>query len=240
VSRYSDAQVVSPTVREETAFGYLQVRMTRELAQARPVGSSNAATRAAAPVQAGQDGPSAAPCSTSQNRRLLRQAGLRATTPRLLLLTVLCEIDHPDVDVLHGHVQVRGIALTTVYRTVDALQAAGLITATVLPSGARIFHPAEAVPHAHLVCIRCASVTDLPAPAVTDQLMTGAHRVGFRLDTLDVVAQGLCRDCRALPAWRAGPDPDPAVTGQPPHPSFLLQLRRDRFSGCHPENRERP
>lgn len=161
--------------------------------------SLSAATKATVgPAQVDQETPPS-PCQAPRNRRLLQQAGLRATTPRLLLLTALHESDHPDIEGLHRQVRAEGIALTTVYRTVETLQAAGLITATVLPSGSRIFHPADAAPHGHLVCDRCASVTDLPLTCVIDHLASGAHHVGIRLDTLHVTGQGLCHGCRHVP-----------------------------------------
>ena len=69
----------------------------------------------------------------------LRAHGLRATGPRLRVLAALgsCEpADHPTADALRRAVG-DGIALTTVYRTLETFEHAGLVWAT---------HTSSAVP----------------------------------------------------------------------------------------------
>ncbi|MFO7292450.1 MAG: Fur family transcriptional regulator [Actinomycetes bacterium] len=96
----------------------------------------------------------------------LRREGMRITAPREAICAVLAE---PDL----GHVSVaelqqraeqvlgRGIDLSTVYRTVDALQEAGIVHHVHLGHGASVIHLSEEEHH-HLVCDLCGRTVDLP------------------------------------------------------------------------------
>ena len=91
---------------------------------------------------------------------------MRITAPREAICAVLAE---PDL----GHVSVaelqqraeqvlgRGIDLSTVYRTVDALQEAGIVHHVHLGHGASVIHLSEEEHH-HLVCDLCGRTVDLP------------------------------------------------------------------------------
>ena len=57
----------------------------------------------------------------------LQRAGLRVTAQRIALLQVIAETeDHPEVEELHRHAQVKDpkISIATVYRTVAVLERA--------------------------------------------------------------------------------------------------------------------
>ena len=91
----------------------------------------------------------------------LREAGLRATPQRIAILEAMHSSIHPTVESLWSDVRDRGIALPTVYRTLDSLEAAGLVLRTALGQGRWTLHLAEQADHAHSICTKCGKVEDL-------------------------------------------------------------------------------
>lgn len=123
---------------------------------------------------------------------VLRSHGLRATEPRLRLLAALAAGDHLTAESLHRRLADDGIALTTVYRTLESLEQAGLVWATQVPDVGRTYHLGTHARHAHLYCRVCGTLTDVPgeAPAWTVP-------DGFEVDDVQVTILGRCATCRA-------------------------------------------
>lgn len=97
----------------------------------------------------------------------LRRAGLRVTAPRRAICTVLSDPDHvhlsaSDVQRLAQDALGGPIDLSTVYRTVDALQEAGVAHHVHLGQGASVIHLTGEGHHHHLVCEECGRTTDIP------------------------------------------------------------------------------
>lgn len=106
----------------------------------------------------------------------LRQAGLRATPQRIAILEAMHASIHPTVESLWSDVRERGIALPTVYRTLDSLEAAGLVLRTSLGQGRWTLHLAEHADHAHSICTACGKVEDLEFDArAVPSLMANAE-----------------------------------------------------------------
>ena len=96
----------------------------------------------------------------------LRAAGLKVTQPRLQLLGVLASNHKPravkDVaEALRGS----GIDTATVYRSLEALEHAGIVRRVEFKLGHAFYELAEAHAehHHHVVCRRCGNVTDVDA-----------------------------------------------------------------------------
>jgi len=135
----------------------------------------------------------------------LRDAGLRATAPRV---AVLAELErnrsHPNPIEIHRLLRGRhpSLSLSTVYLTVDAFASAGLLRRIPARDGRlRVDGVVEA--HDHAVCRRCGEVFDLPVPARTPPaaprgLPTGTRVLGVRIE-YDV----LCARCQARHAFRS-------------------------------------
>ncbi len=92
------------------------------------------------------------------------------------------QLDHPD---LH---------LSTIYRTLEALEQLGVVTRADLGQGRAVYHPVERAHH-HLVCEECGALTEVPeevfAP-LTDALRA---RYGFHASSHHIAVSGQCRDC---------------------------------------------
>jgi len=88
-----------------------------------------------------------------------------------------------------------GLELSTVYRSLEALRAAGLVADSRLPEGPRVFEARPAL-HPHLVCESCGGISH-PEPEVGRQLLEAlnAGSGSFEVHELHVAARGICAAC---------------------------------------------
>lgn len=140
-------------------------------------------------------GPIPSPTSPSQ---LLRKHGLRATQARRLLIEALREADHPTATALHEATADHGIVLTTVYRTLETLEEAGLVWAVHVPGLGRTYHlGAQHAHHPHALCRQCGRLADL-APLDPDDLGSSRVPEGFAVEHVQLTVIGLCARCRGI------------------------------------------
>lgn len=129
----------------------------------------------------------------------LRQAGTRPSHARVAVAEyLLSHSTHPTVDELYREVSrhTPGLSRTTIYNSVRALIDCGAVTTIEgAHEGVRVDWLDK--PHAHLVCERCGSVTDvhIPMPRVPE---------GLTVRSTQVVFKGLCSRC-------AGASSDPKL-----------------------------
>jgi Fur family peroxide stress response transcriptional regulator len=126
-----------------------------------------------------------------------RGNGIRVTPQRVAVFRELAATaEHPSAKVIHERVSqhMPSISLDTVYRTLDKLEAKGLVTSVSTPeSTAR--YDARTESHYHFVCRRCKRVVDV----TTDDLEAfeppdNAARYG-RIDSVTIQLRGCCSDC---------------------------------------------
>lgn len=127
----------------------------------------------------------------------LRAAGLRSTVQRRAVLAALDELGHATVDELAVHVQraLPDLSLSTVYRTVEALDEVGLVTHAHLRHGTPTYHRVDDEPHVHLVCRRCHAVESLPASSAAGFVASVSEATGFQVDVSHVALHGVCGRC---------------------------------------------
>ena len=138
--------------------------------------------------------------ATTADRLLdaLRHDGFRITRARRAVCEVLAAAprDHlsaGDIYALIGP----DFDQSTVYRTLEALEEAGLVTHTHMGHGASIYHLAADAPHQHLVCSRCGATIDLDPTGIESLLAEITRRTGFVPDPAHFALSGLCRECAA-------------------------------------------
>ena len=91
------------------------------------------------------------------------------------------------------------MALSTVYRSLEALQELGLVTHTHVDHRVPSYHLTTHATHVHVVCRECGSVEEAPT-SVADDLVTRLDaRLGFEADVTHAAIHGLCRTCRKQP-----------------------------------------
>ena len=115
----------------------------------------------------------------------LSRADLKVTPQRLTIYGELLERDdHPSPESLYHSVRddLPKLSLATVYKTLDALEGAGLISQVSLPNDAKRYD-VNLEPHHHLVCnFSCRKITDFNDKKIS-VLGTTAHGVGLSCAT---------------------------------------------------------
>ena len=138
-----------------------------------------------------------------QLRSAFNAAGLRLTKQRLLICRDLAgRYDHPDVERVYRAVKprLRQISLFTVYRTMNALEATGMVRRVATWKGhARYDGNVEA--HAHFQCEKCGRIDDVDTHGACHEMPELARKcVAGTVRRVDMMIVGECAACLAAPA----------------------------------------
>ena len=120
----------------------------------------------------------------TRNERLLREAGLRITAPRRVILDILAETeDHPDAIEIHRRAVERdaGVSLATVYRTMKALEESGAIQRHAFGDGPARFEKAEGAHHDHLIDVDTGDVIEFTSDRIEALQEEIAERLGYEI-----------------------------------------------------------
>lgn len=135
--------------------------------------------------------------SAAEPERLLREASLRVTRPRVAVLSAVHEHPHADTHAIIDHVrrQLGDVSQQAVYDVLAALTDAKLV---------RRIHPAGSVAryesrvgdnHHHLVCRSCGAIADVDCAVGEAPCLTAEDHHGFAIDEAEVVYWGTCPAC---------------------------------------------
>jgi Fur family transcriptional regulator, ferric uptake regulator len=139
--------------------------------------------------------------TTDTTETALREAGLRATRQRLTVLEALRGRDDTvTAQDLHMELRQAGepIGLTTVYRTLASLAAAGFLD-TFDREGEQAFRLCGDLHHHHLVCETCNTVEEITAEEVERWVHEVAERHGFSVTGHRADIFGVCAACQRQP-----------------------------------------
>jgi Fur family ferric uptake transcriptional regulator len=92
---------------------------------------------------------------------------------------------------------------STVYRTLEALEDAGLLAHSHLGHGPSVYHLTEDSGHQHLICVSCGRTLTLPEEETRNLVEAIVSSTGFVIDASHFALSGLCADC----ARGARPEP---------------------------------
>ena len=129
----------------------------------------------------------------------LRETGHRVTSQRLVLHRAVREAGrHVTAEEVLDAVRERlpGVALPTVYATLELFEGLGLIRRIRTSSGPALFDPVLDGHH-HLVCRRCGAVQDLPPSVETAAAVACAVERGFGEPRAELLVTGVCGPCAA-------------------------------------------
>jgi Fur family transcriptional regulator, ferric uptake regulator len=130
----------------------------------------------------------------------LRNAGVRPTRPRLLVLETLATEPH-DATAQEIHARLREsrnqIGLATVYRTLAVLKTSGVVDELSHHPGERCYRLCAPGHHHHLVCERCHRVEELKGCELDAWIARASSAHGFQPASHTVEVVGLCADCRS-------------------------------------------
>jgi Fe2+ or Zn2+ uptake regulation protein len=128
----------------------------------------------------------------------LRARGVRLTAPRRAVIAALvADEDDVTADVLAARVAsaVPEVHLSTVYRTLDALEQLGVVTHVHLGHGRAVYHLTDRIHH-HAVCERCGAVVHLPRDVLADVQQRLRDEADFEVDPHHFALVGRCAACR--------------------------------------------
>ncbi|MDX3928939.1 MAG: Fur family transcriptional regulator [Shinella sp.] len=115
---------------------------------------------------------------------LCRQHGLRLTGPRRVILDVLADADdHPDAVELHRRVTAidPGIAIATVYRTLNLFREKGVLEKHVFSDGRARFESAAQEHHDHLIDVETGDVVEFRSDEIERLQEEIARKHGFEI-----------------------------------------------------------
>ncbi len=130
----------------------------------------------------------------------LREANLKATRPRLLVLSLLREMKgHYSADEVVKMLQERQTPLprASVYNTLDALLNRGLVMMADVGPGRALYEECSAWHH-HFVCLDCGIVVNIPCvkgekPCLLPECLPGT------VEEAQIIFRGHCGACLSKP-----------------------------------------
>lgn len=133
---------------------------------------------------------------------MLRSQGGRVTSARRGVISALVGAKgHVTADDLANEVQLTypDVHLSTVYRTLDALEHLGVVDHTHLGHGRAVYHLADES-HQHLVCEICGTVVEVPDTTFAELGSELLAEFGFRIRPSHFAVLGRCAACVAVPS----------------------------------------
>lgn len=131
-------------------------------------------------------------------------AGLRTTRQRETIVGALEEAGRPiTAQALHARLSRAGgraPGLATVYRTLQALEAAGYARTFPGAEGEASYKLCDPGHHHHLICEGCGRVVEIPSCEIEGWAKTAARRRGFSVSSHQADIFGLCPPCRRTAA----------------------------------------
>jgi len=114
----------------------------------------------------------------------LRDAGLRVTQQRMIVLSVLMESgDHPTADELFARTkEIDGsVSFATVYRTLSALEEAGLVRKLNFEQDPARFEITPAAEHDHLVDVESGEVIEVSSEEINRLRQAQLEKMGYEI-----------------------------------------------------------
>jgi len=125
---------------------------------------------------------------------------MRLTRQRERVIDAVRELGHATPDGLAATVARNGgtaLPLSTIYRNLEALEEAGVVSHTHLDHRSPTYHLADHADHLHLVCLSCGTVIE-SAVSTADPLVGNLlTRHGFVADVKHMAIHGWCAACSA-------------------------------------------
>lgn len=133
---------------------------------------------------------------------LLREVGLRVTSPRLAVLAVVDARPHIAAEDVATRVRERlgAVSTQTVYDALRVCTDVGLMR-RIEPAGSPArYERRTGDNHHHLVCRQCGRIEDVDCAVGHAPCLTADRDHGFQIDEAEVNYWGICPECRASEA----------------------------------------
>ena len=94
--------------------------------------------------------------------KILNEKGLKATPQRLLILNIIYESGHIDIEEIYKKVVkiIPSISIATIYKNLKILVNAGIVKEVSI-SSFKTLYELNTLPHIHSICKKCKKITDI-------------------------------------------------------------------------------
>jgi Fur family peroxide stress response transcriptional regulator len=129
--------------------------------------------------------------------KTFRNSGYRATPQRIAISKyILRNHEHPSAQKTYLEVKKTHptVSLATIYTTIKILKESGLVLELNLPRGQTRLDP-NTEPHAHLVCLRCGTISDWSDPIMPKLIARVSADANFTVVGSSLDLKGICDSC---------------------------------------------
>ena len=130
---------------------------------------------------------------TAEAKLVLREADVRVTTPRVLILGYLLDnFTHPTCDQIYSSLKGEnsGLSLASVYNVTEKLASEKIINLIVTPDGVK-HYDGKTTFHSHFFCNSCEKLYDVECDSSTIKVsFPGAVIVSH-----EIMSKGICPSC---------------------------------------------
>jgi Fur family transcriptional regulator, ferric uptake regulator len=132
--------------------------------------------------------------------RILKRAGLRSTRARVLLLEFFQQHAHEHLGAERVYSllneEVRNVSLSTVYRVLNELTDAKLLSGITFGDGHMAYELNDGVAHDHIVCTLCGCIREFSDPQIEARQQAVADGLDFSVSGRQLVLYGVCAQCK--------------------------------------------
>lgn len=136
----------------------------------------------------------------------LKNAGLKATFPRLKILDIFRRADerHQSAEDVYRTLIAEDvdIGLATVYRVLTQFEQAGILVRSQFDGGKAVFELNDGDHHDHLICTHCNKVVEFSDDHIETRQYKVAEDHGFILESHTMMLYGMCPECAVKKAVR--------------------------------------
>lgn len=134
-------------------------------------------------------------------KRILKTSGLKYTKQRESLLRLLYNSEkHCTPDEFYEALKTvesdKNIGIATIYRTLNLLEEAGMVTSISLGAAGKKFELANKPHHDHMICKVCNKIIEFQDDAIEQKQLKIAKEHGFKLASHLMQLYGTCKDCQ--------------------------------------------
>lgn len=130
----------------------------------------------------------------------LREAGLKATVPRVKILEIMeqSNVRHFSAEDIYKALLDEGeeVGIATIYRVLTQFESAGLVTRHHFEGGISVFELDDGEHHDHILCIKCGKVEEFVDNVIEQRQKVIADEAGFSMTDHSLNIYGVCRDCQ--------------------------------------------
>ncbi|MCX7185725.1 MAG: ferric iron uptake transcriptional regulator [Methylophilaceae bacterium] len=132
-----------------------------------------------------------------RDQKDLKNAGLKATLPRLKVLSLFenSKERHLSAEDIYKVMINSGedVGLATVYRVLTQFEQAGLLIRHHFESGKAVFELNAGGHHDHVVCMKCGRVAEFYDEEIEKRQESAAAKLGFTMQDHSLTIYGLCK-----------------------------------------------